>query len=285
MNGPAKGLLLPVEYIHAAVEEFMKATPSARRWDVDTDIDWELADANKLSDGERSAVQFVTIIEDHLPGYFSHFCERFPVDSSIDEDAYIHNREAYHFEIRWAQEEDVHARALERYQIESGMTTRESLRNSLAREGQKPFDVPFELAVQLFTYPTIQEKATQIYYQHLKSVVSDPALGQVLVRLSRDEARHFSFFATCLELYLREYGDLVADQIRDVIAEFRMPLADTIRGYWRWALKISDVARYDHTESYDYLIAIVNRAVNVRTRKVDELLRFLSEYRRINITT
>jgi hypothetical protein len=55
-----------------------------------------------------------------------------------------------------------------------------------------------------------------------------------------------------------------------------MPLADTLRGYWRWALKIADTARYDHTDAYDGLIAVLDRAVSARTEKVDELVSFVA---------
>ena len=78
-----------------------------------------------------------------------------------------------------------------------------------------------------------------------------------------------------LTRYLHRYGDAVVEPIREVVADFRMPLADTLRGYWRWALRIADTARYDHTEAYDSLVQVVERAVDARTDKVDELLRFV----------
>ena len=67
-------------------------------------------------------------------------------------------------------------------------------------------------------------------------------LKEILVWLGRDEARHFSFFADMIRLYLERYGDSLVESIREVIAGFRMPLADTIKGYWRWARKIADTA-------------------------------------------
>ncbi|MGQ0842006.1 acyl-ACP desaturase [Actinokineospora sp.] len=273
------GALLPVSDVDTAVSAFLRTAPPEKRWDVDFSFDWAQADAERLTDGERSAVRFITIIEDHLPGYFAVYEKNFPVDGSVDLDTFAHNRELYHFTIRWAQEEDTHARTLERYQVEAGLADREALRMSLAKEGQQRFDLPYTAAVQFFAYPLVQEKATQIYYQHLRQVVGDPLLRDILVRLSKDEARHFSFFADMVRLYLERYGDAVVDPIREVIADFRMPLADTIRGYWRWALKIADTARYDHTEAYDHLIKVVNRAVDAKSDKVDELVSFVSACR------
>ncbi|MFI7666191.1 acyl-ACP desaturase [Nocardia sp. NPDC049526] len=269
--------LIPVDEVAAAVDGFLAASPAARAWDVETAFDWSLADAGRLTEGQRSAVQFVTLIEDHLPGYFDVYHRHFPVDDTVDRATFIHNRELYHFTVRWALEEDTHARALTRYQEASGLAERGSLREELAIEGQKPFDLPYDHPVQFFAYALVQEKATQMYYQHLRDVVDDPILAAVLGRLSRDEARHFSFMADVVGRYLRVQGDATVEPIRDVIANFRMPLADTMRGYWRWALKIADVASYDHTEAYEHLVKVIDRTVDARSDRLDELVRFIGE--------
>ncbi|WP_419996420.1 acyl-ACP desaturase [Streptomyces boninensis] len=281
MNAHLSGPLLPAADVAAAAGAFLRTSPPSKRWDVDHSFDWSRADANRLTAGERSAVRFITIIEDHLPGYFALYDQNFPVNDTVDLPTYIHNRELYHFTVRWAQEEDTHAQVLARYQVATGLAGQEELWDALAAEGRKPFRLPYDQAVQFFVYPLVQEKATQIYYQHLRQVVGDPLLSDVLVRLSRDEARHFSFFAGMVRLYLERYGDAVVEPMREVIAEFRMPLADTIRGYWRWALKIADTARYDHTEAYDHLVKVVNRAVNAKSDKVDELVSFVTTCRQL----
>ncbi|MFD6156314.1 acyl-ACP desaturase [Nocardia sp. NPDC060256] len=269
--------LIPVGEVAEAVDGFLAASPSSRAWDVETAFDWSRADAGRLTDGQQSAVQFVTLIEDHLPGYFEVYHRYFPVDDTVSREAFIHNRELYHFTVRWALEEDTHSRALTRYQEASGIAERSSLRAELAIEGQKPFDLPYDHPVQFFAYALVQEKATQMYYQHLRDVVADPVLASVLARLSRDEARHFSFMADMVGRYLRVHGDATVEPIRDVIANFRMPLADTMRGYWRWALKIADVASYDHTEAYEHLVKVIDRTVDTRTDRLDELVRFIEE--------
>jgi acyl-[acyl-carrier-protein] desaturase len=45
-----------------------------------------------------------------------------------------------------------------------------------------------------------------------------------------------------VRLYLERYGESVVGSIREVIHGFRIPLADTTHGYWRWALKEDSVA-------------------------------------------
>ncbi|MBL7500514.1 acyl-ACP desaturase [Frankia sp. CNm7] len=277
--GQAAGPLLPPGDVADAVGTFLRSSPAGRRWDVETAFDWAAADADRLTEGQRSAVAFITYIEDHLPGYFGLYSRRFPLDESVDLDTFVHNRELYHFTVRWAEEEDTHARALFSYQVAAGLSESARLRAELGREGRKPFTLPHEHAVSLFAYALVQEKATQIYYQQLRAVVDEPVLVEVLGRLSRDEARHFTFFADLVERSLRRHGDRVVEPIRDVVAGFRMPLADTMRGYWRWALKIADAAHYDHTDAYEHLIRVVNRAVDARTDRVDELTRFVAACR------
>lgn len=274
--------VLPTEDLAKAVTKYFAGAAQARPWHVETAMDWLRADAGRLTDGQRSAVEFVTVIEDHLPGYFSLYTENFPVDGSVEPELYEHNRELYHFTIRWAAEEDAHARALAHYQVASGMRDKESLRKELIEPGQGRFELPFDHPVQFFAYALVQEKATQIYYQQLRAVVGDPVLADVLTRLSRDEARHFTFMADVVSAYLHTFGDAVLDPIRAVIAEFRMPLAGTIRGYWRWALKIADTARYDHTDAYEYLIKVMNRAVDTPSERLSGLVAFVDDCRTLS---
>ncbi|MCX4091578.1 acyl-ACP desaturase [Nocardia sp. alder85J] len=275
-------ILLPVDQVATAVDDFLAASPAARAWDVETAFDWSAADAELLTAGQRSAVRFITLIEDHLPGYFDVYQRYFPVDDTVAPATFVHNRELYHFTVRWALEEDTHARALTRYQEAAGIAERATLRAELAIEGRKRFDLPYDHPVQFFAYALVQEKATQMYYQQLRDVVGDPVLAAVLTRLSRDEARHFTFMADIVTRYLRTQGDTAVDPIRDVVANFRMPLADTMRGYWRWALKIADVAAYDHTAAYDHLLKVIDRAVDAPTDRVDELLTFIGNCRAVS---
>jgi hypothetical protein len=277
MPGTTAAGLLPAGDIADAVGDFMTAQPPTRRWDVETSFDWARADAGRLTEGQLSAVRFVTLIEDHLPGYFALYQRYFPLGSDTDPVAFAHNRELYHFTVRWAFEEDTHARVLSRYQLDSGMTGPAALRDELNAEGAKEFTLPFDQPVQYFAYALVQEKATQIYYQQLRGVVGDPVLADILNRLSRDEARHFTFMADVVSRYLREYGDGVVEPVRAVIADFRMPLSDTIRGYWRWALRIADAADYDHTDAYAYLARVIERAVSAKSDRVDELVRFIDQ--------
>ncbi|MCA1690739.1 MAG: acyl-ACP desaturase [Actinobacteria bacterium] len=247
-------------------ERFL-ATAALRAWNPFTSIEWGALDADRLTDGQRSAIQFVTLIEDHLPGYFAAYNRRFPVDGSVDLPTFVNNREFYRFIVRWAQEEDWHAFVLFRYQVQAGIASAEDLRSQLAIAGRVPFDVPYEEPVQVFIYTLIQEKVTQLYYQQLSQRVQEPTLRGLLRLLARDEGRHFVFFSQLLQTYIGTFGGELLPAIKDVIQTFKMPLSNTLDRYWRLALEASNaVGGHDYTEAFEELIRIVDRAGDASTR-------------------
>lgn len=261
-TGPAT---TDIEVVADAVNWFLERS-GIRPWDQYRDIDWTKLDPERLTEGHRSAVEFITFIEDHLPGYFALYEELMPVDGSVPVDEYIYNREYYHFTVKWAQEEDRHAHTLFAYQVRAGMATEAELRRRLAEEGRKRFEVPYRQPIQIFTYTLLQEKATQLFYQQLCQLVDEPVLRSLLTHLARDESRHFAFFSRLVEAHMRRNGPALAAPIREVLTSFKMPLATTLRNYWRWSLRLADVAGgYDHTEAYEELARIVQRAADGRT--------------------
>jgi acyl-[acyl-carrier-protein] desaturase len=233
---------------------------SARRqWSVE-DLQWTEIRPDMLTRTDRSVVRFITFIEDHIPGYLSYFFNLFPMagdDLSVEE--FCFNREYFRFLIAWAHDEERHASVLTRYQIESGISDPDTLQKELAEEGSKKFTLHYEHPVQAFSYALVQEKATQLFYQRFREVVTEPVLRDLLGRLARDEARHFAFYSDLVGEYVRRHGlGATVPDIKDVLTTFRMPLADTLAGYWRWSLTIADATAYDHTESYEALVRLVN---------------------------
>ena len=230
-----------------------------RQWSID-ELPWTTLRPEELTDTDRSVVRFITLIEDHIPGYLTYFLDSFPVsgrDLAIEE--FCFNREYFRFLISWANEEERHASVLTRYQIEAGLSDPDTLMRELAEEGRKKFALPYETPVQAFTYTLIQEKATQLFYQRFKAVVTEPVLRDLLHRLARDEARHFAFYSELIGAYLQRHGIAATlPDLKDVLSTFRMPLADTLNGYWRWSLKVVDATSYDHTEAYQALVRLVD---------------------------
>lgn len=232
---------------------------AARQWSVD-EVPWAALRPEELTPTDRSVVRFITFIEDHIPGYLTYFLNAFPVsgrDLAIEE--FCFNREYFRFLILWANDEERHASVLTRYQVEAGISDADTLMRDLAEEGRKQFALPYESPVQAFTYTLVQEKATQLFYQRFKTVATEPVLRDLLHRLARDEARHFAFYSELLGAYLKRHGlAATVPDLKDVLGTFRMPLADTLHGYWRWSLRIADATAYDHTEAYDALVRLVN---------------------------
>lgn len=253
----------------------------ARPWNVLRDFQWEDIRAEKLTKSQRSAVSFITFIEDHLPGYFAIYQNSFPVHHEVDLEEFIHNREVYHFAVRWAQEEDAHAHVLQTYQVRAGLASEDDLRRDLAIEGRKLFSLDYVHPVQHFTYTLVQEKATQIYYQKFSQVVDEPVLKNILQCLIRDESRHFAFFSTVVEAYIKRFGAAIIPQLKEVLVNFKMPLAQTLKNYWRWSLRVAEVANsYDHTEAFESLIRVVKRAADAPTwSKSQDLADFVGAVR------
>ncbi|MEV6319187.1 acyl-ACP desaturase [Streptomyces sp. NPDC051776] len=229
-----------------------------RQWSID-ELSWAALRPEELTETDRSVVRFITFIEDHIPGYLTYFLDALPVsgtDLAIEEICF--NREYFRFLISWANDEERHAAVLTRYQIEAGMSSPEVLTRELAEEGRKKFALPYENPVQAFTYTLVQEKATQLFYQRFKAVANEPVLRDLLHRLARDEARHFAFYSELVGAYIKRHGlAATVPDLKDVLSTFRMPLADTLNGYWRWSLKIMDATSYDHTEAYEALVRLV----------------------------
>ncbi|GAA5045301.1 hypothetical protein [Nocardia callitridis] len=63
------------------------------------------------------------------------------------------------------------------------------------------------------------------------SPLDKPVLARPLTRCAKDKAHHFSLLADVVGRSLRVGGDTAVEPIRDAIANFRMPLSDTVRGY------------------------------------------------------
>jgi acyl-[acyl-carrier-protein] desaturase len=224
---------------------------------------WPKVDRSQLTEDQISALRFITFIEDHAPGYVAEYQRVYPLHPGLSEPEALYNREMHRFSTRWAVDEERHADLLFKYQVHAGIADPVELRQELIREGVKPFQLEQrEHLAAVLAYTVIQEKATQIFYRRFEKQLREPCLSAILTQLSRDESRHFAFFCRVLEAYVRAAPDSSLAAIKDVLQHFKMPLSGTLKGYWRWALRISDSVGYDHTEAYDYLIRIVERTAD-----------------------
>lgn len=229
-----------------------------RGWHLES-LDWARLEPDRLSEMDRSAIRFVTCIEDHLPGYLDWMLTAFPT-TGRDQDIAVFraNREYFRFLVAWAYDEERHAAALTRYQLAAGIAEdEEDLLSDLAQEGAKSFSLPYDHPLRVFTYALIQEKATQLFYQRFLAGVREPVLRDLLRLMARDEARHFAAYSKLVASYLARSKAEAAPHLKEVVATFRMPLATTLTGYRRWSFELADSFGYDHTEAYAALGRIV----------------------------
>jgi acyl-[acyl-carrier-protein] desaturase len=276
---------LPLTDIRAAVGPAVQRAVD-RTWSL-ASLDWNGLRPEALTDDDRSVVRFITFIEDHIPGYLTWLLDSFPTSSptsgdQLDVDTFCVNREYFRFFVTWAYDEERHAAALTQYQITAGMAETDDLLRELAVEGRKHFDIPHENPLQAFTYTLVQEKATQLFYQRFHGVAAEPVLRELLRLLGRDEARHFALYSHLVGDYLRRNGTRAVPSVKDVLATFRMPLADTLTGYWRWSLRVADAVGYDHTEAYEALVRLVRELVDTPgDLDVGDLVSFVAAIRRL----
>ncbi|WP_231656128.1 acyl-ACP desaturase, partial [Streptomyces clavuligerus] len=251
-----------------------------RAWSL-ADLDWRQVRPELLTDEDRSAVRFVTFIEDHIPGYLTWLLRTAPVDGSDLPTARVAvHREYVRFFIAWAYDEERHAAALTRYQEAAAVDTPDALRLSLAEAGRAHFDRPCPDLLGTFTYTMLQEKATQLFYQRFRAVTREPVLRRLLTLLARDEARHFGLYSQLVEAYVRRDPKAAAPHLKDVLRTFRMPLAETLPRYRRWSLDVADHCGYDHTEAYGALERLLRRYTDSRGGDgVDDLATFVTSLR------
>lgn len=248
-----------------------------------TDFPWDtlkdsLTDSG-LKDMHIGAVETAMLVEDHIPGYGSEYTRIFMVHSERTDSEAWTCRQMLHFVFRWIAEEDRHAHLLELWLRHSGRRDEQALTNLMVAECKKKYEAPHDDPTQLFTYTSVQEKATQLYYSCLRQSVDEPVLRSILAKLSQDEARHCNFFSQlCLDA-LAEANSRHVSQIKDALQHFSMPLAMMMDNYIRKAIQMKRAARgYDYLEALEHFARLVQKTMNSRTNargtNLQDLLQF-----------
>lgn len=270
---------VPLEPIAEDIRRY-NALADTVSWRISDTRKWPAIDADRLSDDQVSALKFITYIEDHIPGYFAEYQRLFPLDPEMPESEFVFNREMFRFISRWTQEEERHANALFQYQVHAGLAQPATLRGELAREGAKPFHLTIsDSLAAIFGYTLVQEKATQLFYRKYAATLDEPLLCDILQTMAKDETRHFAFFRKMVRHCLEADFQRSTIALRDVLAAFKMPLAETLKGYWRWSIRICEATGYRHDEAFPELLRVVRDFAEARsdskTREVADLLRQL----------
>lgn len=267
-----------------ALDEALKSFLSAsdrQMWDR-YDFDFtKVAETrpHPLEGNQIAAVKTALMIEDHIPGYGNEYMRLFPVDESVSPQEAWYNRQMIHFIFRWLSEEDRHAHVFELYLRETKAVHGQALTDEMIREGVKHYAVPHDDPCKLFIYTSLQEKATQLFYQCLRDSIHEPVLESILTKLAGEEARHCSFFGAMVKIELAQRGDELIKDLREALDAFKMPLADTLENYRRQAMSMTRTAKgYDYRQAFEHfgrmLIRQTEAAENSRTH---QLHGFLSE--------
>ncbi len=235
-----------------------------------TDFEWEqLKDSvhmAEMTDLQIGAVETAMIVEDHIPGYGAEYIRLFMVNEDRSPEEAWKCRQMLHFVFRWVAEEDRHAHCLELWLRHCGRKDAKALTDLMITEGRKTYIAPHENPTQLFTYTSVQEKATQIYYQCLRQRVREPILRAVLAKLAQDEARHCHFFSQMVLDALAEGGNRHIAQIKDSLEHFKMPLSEMMHNYRRKAIQMKHAAGgYNHLEALDHFARLVRKVMETRT--------------------
>ncbi len=126
----------------------------------------------------------------------------------------------------WTAEEDAHSTLLEIYMFVGRLgdpKARAALRKQVLRVGLMAGN-QFEDPLQMLVYTSIQERATQIYYQNLANAAEkeDAQLAKLLRRLAKDETLHYTFYREAVKVHLEADPNCVKP-VADVLLAFEMP--------------------------------------------------------------
>lgn len=235
-----------------------------------TDFEWEkLADSvtdHKMTDAQIGAVETAMLVEDHIPGYGSEYIRLFMVHEGRTDEEAEKCRQMLHFVFRWVAEEDRHAHCLELWLRNCGRRDDKALTQLMVTECKKHYVAPHEDPTQLFTYTSLQEKATQLFYSQLRQSVDEPILRAVLAKLAQDEARHCHFFSQMVLDTLQQGNAKHVSQIKDSLQYFSMPLAMMMENYKRRAIQMMRTAGgYNYMTAMEHLERLVKQVMNTRT--------------------
>jgi hypothetical protein len=267
---------LPAEQVAELVDDYIRNS-DVRPWNSFRSFPWDEIAPERLTSAHRSAVQFVTFIEDHVPAYFAEVYRRYPMDERATSSEFMHNRELFRFYARWVADEESHAHVLFRYQVLGKLCDAATLRAKLAGVGPARFDLPGRGPVPAITYAVLQEKATQLFYSQFAHTAADPLLQEVMRCMARDESRHYAFFSRLLAKYLEHFGAAILPDVERTLRCFKMPLANVLTNYWRWSIEIADgVGGYAHTQAYPALLKTLHRvndpAVRNKTKTIEAFI-------------
>jgi acyl-[acyl-carrier-protein] desaturase len=198
-----------------------------RAWNPDTDFAWNKI-RRDLPEDILQIVQGFFAVEHFVPDYACELVRLVRRDYGRS-----------HFYLKWGAEEAKHADLWQNVMLATGYRNVEELEDYSRDLSQRSWKLPFDDPLEMLVYTVFQERATQVNYANLKSVVAstdnpethDPVLADACRRIATDEVAHFEFFLAATQIYLYFFPRRTLDAISRVLAFFEMPAADIIADY------------------------------------------------------
>ncbi len=189
-----------------------------------TGIDWDAVPRHPLSPEALRTLRYMQDIEGHTIVYLRTLLSTRAMDDP----------EVATFLACWFYEETFHSRALAHFLAAAGESLTPRVRS---KEGFLQWAEARATAVVSRVWPdfvgvhmvwgAINELTTLIGYQRLADVAAHPVLSELLERIIRDEARHFTFYYRQAERWLARPG--VARVARFLVDRFWAPVGSRVQ--------------------------------------------------------
>ena len=203
------------EAYYRLYREFFARAERKRRWSVDDDIPWNLANKD-MPPEVADVVESFCSVELYLPDYIA---KALPLARASRGRAWFH--------ANWGYEESKHSLALGDWLLHSGHRTEQQMGDLEAMLFQHEWNLPRNSPLGMVVYGMAQELATFLHYRNLKLRVADfggcAALEKVLTFLSVDERAHHDFYKRIVQLYLERDRAGTLEEMRAVLLDFNMP--------------------------------------------------------------
>lgn len=221
---PAKAIKSPArsldttgleEAYYRLYREFFARAERKRRWRVDEDIPWQLANKD-LPPEIADVVESFCSVELYLPDYIA---KALPLARASRGRAWFH--------ANWGYEESKHSMALGDWLIHSGHRTEQQMADLEARLFEHEWNLPEDSPLGMVVYGMAQELATFLHYRNLRLKLAeyggDAALEKLLTFISVDERAHHDFYRRIVEMYLQRDRKETIEMLRRVLFDFNMP--------------------------------------------------------------
>lgn len=200
--------------------DFFDLAEKKRRWSIRDDIPWDRC-GRVGNPALADILESYCAVELYLPDYTSKIL---PVVRP--------SKGRTWFYANWGYEESKHSLVLGDWLLKSGMRTDEQIADMERMVFERQWNLPQDSHLGMLVYAMVQELATWLNYRNLRTLAEgpdgDPALAKLLSYLAVDERAHYSFFASCVKLYLDFDRPAVLEQMRRVMNQFAMPAIDDL---------------------------------------------------------